>query len=315
MQLSKAEQHAVEATKKILTARHNTHANQRQEVESFNERRHNAAREFKQNLFDQALQAAKIDHEALSRRQRRDEDSGLDFLAKQKEHALKKADKVNQKNAADFSKQVSLWNKITADTSSAIVVATLETAAGIVIYGPGTTSIAPDENLAFTQAMVDSGGYLGGPFKGQIVSIDWLFVWTPPRPGFMNVTSFLSLNGVSALWTHATCDGGSAFSTIDAYISLGQGNNLVSFPGNRIFDRIISSPWGNSVGVADFFTLDETDTVGNGTPTHFPVAAEIPVSIAVEVQLYVSVWNALADLDFMSGEFRLNVPYVFLSLV
>jgi hypothetical protein len=50
-------------------------------------------------------------------------------------------------------------------------------------------------------------------------------------------------------------------------------------------------------------------------PTHFPVAAEIPVSIAVEAQLYVSVWNARAELDFMSGEFRLNVPYVFLSLV
>jgi hypothetical protein len=67
--------------------------------------------------------------------------------------------------------------------------------------------------------------------------------------------------------------------------------------------------------VADFFALDETDTVGIGTPTHFPVAAEIPVSIAVEAQLYVSVWNARAELDFMSGEFRLNVPYVFLSLV
>jgi hypothetical protein len=142
-----------------------------------------------------------------------------------------------------------------------------------------------------------------------------LFVWTPPRSGFLNVTSFLSLNGVSSLWTNPTCEGGSATSSIGAYITLGQGNSNSSFPGNQIFDRNISSSWGNSVGVADFFALDETDTVGIGTPTHFPVAAEIPVSIAVEAQLYVSVWNAGAELDFMSGEFRLNVPYVFLSLV
>jgi hypothetical protein len=138
---------------------------------------------------------------------------------------------------------------------------------------------------------------------------------TPPRSGFLNVTSFLSLNGVSSLWTNPTCEGGSATSSIGAYITLGQGNSNSSFPGNQIFDRNISSSWGNSVGVADFFALDETDTVGIGTPTHFPVATEIPVSIAVEAQLYVSVWNARAELDFMSGEFRLNVPYVFLSLV
>ena len=60
-------------------------------------------------------------------------------------------------------------------------------------------------------------------------------------------------------------------------------------------------------------TLDESDTVGNRA-FQFPTLATLPVLITVSAQLYVFVWNAQAALDFLSGEYRLNVPFVFLSL-
>ena len=317
MQLSPAERQALETSKKTLFERHSREASRRQELEAFNERRHLAAREFKQKLFDQALHAAKVDQEALTKRQQRDNNSGKEFLQKQQQTALEHANEINQRNAAAISERISLWRRINNEdrmASQSIIVATLESAAEIVIFGPGNTSIAPDENLAFTKASIDSSGFLGGPLKGDLVYVDWFFAWTPPRAGLLNVTSFLSLNGVSSLWTNADCNGGDASSTIDAFVTLRQGNVSDSFPGNRLFDRYIASPWGDSVGVADFFALDETDVVGVGRPTQFPVAAQIPVSITVEASLYVLVRNAQAELDFMSGDFRLNVPYVFLTL-
>ncbi len=85
--------------------------------------------------------------------------------------ALERANVINQRNAAAISERISLWRRINNEdrmASQSIVVATLESAAGSVIFGPGNNSIAPDENLAFTKASIDSSGFLGGPLKGSL---------------------------------------------------------------------------------------------------------------------------------------------------
>jgi hypothetical protein len=290
---------------------------QQEEIAEFMAIRHKAASEFKQKIFFQGLSAACIDVNDLQRRQERDQDTVNVFLSRQKQLIVLHAAEINQRNEFALNERLNRWDQInTRDWMSPPqqpVVLTLNTAAEILQSGPGTSSIAANNNLAFTQAKVSSGGYLGGPLKGDIVNVDWLFVWTPPRDGLLDATSFLLLNGSSFLATNSTCDGGSASADISATMTLSQGN-MKDSSTTRIFDARVSSAWGDSLGAVNIMHVDETDTVGY-KPTQFPVLANIPIIITVTASLYALVNNGQAELDFMSGGFRLNVPYVFLQLI
>ncbi len=277
--------------------------------------RERSAREFKQNIVDNAFRLAGIDKTELSCRQQKDSQVVVDFINEQKKVAQYRAIDINNRHDDAFSRRLERWKQLIDKNliPPPAIVLILDRAAKINLSGVGSTSIASNQNIAQTKAEIDSGGYLGGPLRGDIVVVDWLFVWTPPRDGFLDVTSFLSMNGSSSLWAHSTLDGGSASSSVTAGVTLSQGN-VTDHSGLNLFNAQTKTSWGHFLGSANFQAVDGTDTVGY-QPTQFPVVAKIPIVITITASLYVLVQNAHAELDFISGDFRLNVPYVFLQLL
>ncbi|CAM3133912.1 Uncharacterised protein [Legionella steigerwaltii] len=310
------EQNAVQTVIQNVTKQRTALAKQQEECDRFMFARQRAAKEFKHNLFEKAIHAAGMDPEELIQRQKKDAESVMRFIAKQKQTILSQSSLNNRQNELKNKARLQRWQQISSHklmpTEQSIVL-TLDTAAEILLSDEGTTSIGANNNLAFTKAFVSSGGYLGGPITGDLVYVDWLFVWSPPRSGRLDATSFLTMNGTSTLLTNSTCDGGSSSSSINGSMTLHQGN-VEDSSSTDIFDSEVSSSWGDSLGAANTIALDETDVVGY-RPTQFPVVAETPIVITVSASLYVSVFNGQAELDFMTGDFRLNVPYVFLQLI
>ncbi|MBI3803759.1 MAG: hypothetical protein HY282_08365 [Nitrospirae bacterium] len=151
-------------------------------------------------------------------------------------------------------------------TSASVVSTYLESATDIVTTR-GTTSIGPEANLVQTQAEVSGGGSLGGSFEADLVSIDWHFVWTPPGDGFLNVTTFLQMNGFSWLSINSDCNGGEASSNVGAAVMLTQRDasgtsHSDSQSVNLLDQQITDTRWYDSIGEVQFINLDESDTVG-----------------------------------------------------
>lgn len=319
--VTKAEQELLRVSKMALSERRDIQEKQQKQVESFMKLRKRAASEFKRELFDQALRTAGIDAQALTDRQSHDQESIAKFLETQKQEAVARSGKINDLHRAAVNERLKRWNQVVKpelDMAGAPVSVYLESAIEIVQTGEGTTSIAPQQNLVHTKAEVSSGGYLGGPFEGELVFIDWHFLWTPPRDGLLNATTFLQMNGASYLAINSDCNGGSASSSITASITLTQlsaeGIPHSDSENATLLDQFIQNSGWDSVGEVQFINLDEWDTVGNGRAFQFPVLGNTPILVTVSATLYVLGRNAQASLDFLSGEFQLNVPFVFLML-
>jgi hypothetical protein len=319
--LTKAEQELLRVSKMALLERRDFQEKRQKQVESFMKTRKRAASEFKRELLVQALQTAGIDTQALANRQAQDQESIAKFIETQKQEAIACSGKINELQQAAISERQKRWSQVVKPQSNMAespVSVYLESATEIVQTGAGTTSIAPQQNLVHTKAEVSSGGYLGGAFEGELVFIDWHFLWTPPRDGLLNATSFLQMNGASYLAINSDCSGGSASSSVTAAITLTQ-LNAEGQPHNdsesaQLLDQFIQNSGWDSVGEVQFINLNEWDTVGNGRAFQFPVLGDIPILVTVSTTLYVLVRNAQASLDFLSGEFQLNVPFVFLML-
>ena len=318
---TKAEHELLSVGKRLLSERRKVQEEQQKQVESFMKLRKRAAREFKRELFDQALRTAGIAVQALTDRQSQDQESIAKFIETQRQEAVARSGQNNELQRAAMSERLKRWNQVLkpqSDMAGFPVSVYLESATEIVQTGEGTTSIAPQQNLVHTKAEVSSGGYLGGPFEGDLVFIDWHFLWTPPRDGLLNATSFLQMNGASWLAINSDCNGGSASSSINASITLTQlnadGQPHSDSENTTLLDQLIQNSGWDSVGEVQFINLNESDTVGNGRAFQFPVLGDIPILVTVSATLYVLGRNAQASLDFLSGEFQLNVPFVFLML-
>jgi hypothetical protein len=321
MKISNAEHNALSMFIKVLMDKRSHRDKERKEPEHFSTVRHDAAKEYKKRFVEHALRCAGIDLQDLElqdlfQRQAHDTKTVTTFLDMQKQRLLAQASNINKDHSVAIAERVSHWNQVSARDSmlsQQSIPITLDTAALIQISGEGSSNIAPNNNVVFTKASIDSGGDLGGPLRGKLVNVDWLFVFTPPKTGFLNATSLLSMNGSSALWTNSTCDGGSSSAYVNASMTLSQGNAKDSSVTN-ICDAGVHTSWGESLGAVNVVGLSEIDTVAY-RPTQFPVIADIPIIISVTASLYVLVQNGHGELDVMSGEFRLNVPLVFITLV
>jgi hypothetical protein len=315
MTLSNAELEILQAGKNALSERRSAKAKQQRNVDSFNMKRQEAAFEFRRKLFDQALQAAGVDTQALADRHSRDQDAIVRFMEMQKQESLAQAGEINNRHKAKAGECLARLSKIATPQSSAVA---LQVATEITLSGAGTASIAPGQNLAHTEAQISSGGYLGGPIRGDSVDIDWHFLWTPPSDGLLNASSFLQMNGASTLFVSSDCNGGDASSTVRAQISVWQLNGsgqLLGFDTQSgvLVDQTLQGTYCGT-GASQTINLDEFDNVGAGRAFQFPTLANLPLLIVVSASLYVLVNNGQAYLDFLSGDYRLNVPFVFLNL-
>ena len=194
----------------------------------------------------------------------------------ERETALAHAGNVNSNQDAANAERRTRWNRVLRGPNMSVVPVTLyvDSAREIVLSGDGTTSIAPGQNLAHTMAHVSSGGYLGGPMKGDFVNVDWHFLWSPPRAGVLNATAFLQMNGSSWLAINSDCNGGNAESSLVTTLGLTQ-LDVTGKPHRDtqvvdLLDQRISTGWADSLGQVQLMTLDESDTVGNRA-FQFPV--------------------------------------------
>lgn len=322
MGITKPERAVLSAGKTRLVHDREKDRQQRRRAELFRGQRQQVGIRFKTQLLERALHTACIDQGSLTQQQQRDQQAVAKYLARERKTALAAARMITRQQNHVVSERKTRWDRILGQRISrlpaGIVSQYLDTATEITLSGDGTTSIAPGQNLVHTRLEVISGGYLGGPMKGAFVNVDWHFLWSVSHNGLLNVTSFLQLNGANWLAVNADCNGGFAQSSLTATLGVMQldsaGRPHHDAQTATLLDQDIQTSWGDSLGQVQFLTLDETDTVGVGRAFQFPVTADLPILITVSAQLYVFVWNAQAAMDFMSGDYRLNAPFVFLTL-
>lgn len=317
----KTERAILSAGKAMLMQVRETARKNRRRMDLFLNQRQRVGTLFKKDLLERSLRAAGIDQRLLVEQQQRDQKAITKYLTVERKHALAAARTVARQQDKVVKDRKKRWDQILGRDSSlspAVVSQYLDTASEIVLSGEGSTSIAAGQNLAQTRADVSSGGYLGGPMKGALVNIDWHFVWSAPQNGLLNATTFLQLNGATWLAVNPDCNGGVAESSLTATLGLTQwdssGQPQHDAETVDLLDQEIQTSWGDSLGKVQFIALDETDTVGTGRAFQFPVLADVPILMTVSAQLYVFVWNAQAALDFLSGAYRLNVPFVFVTV-
>lgn len=322
MGITKAKRAVLSAGKTLLLQDREKDRRQRRRTELFFGRRQRAGSLFKKQLLERAVHIAGIDQRRLAEQQQRDQKAVIKYLTVERKTALAAARRITCQQNQVVADRKKRWDRVlgkrNAPLPSEVVSQYLDTATEITLSGEGTTSIAPGQNLVHTRVDVSSGGYLGGPMKGAFVNIDWHFLWSVPQDGLLNATSFLQLNGANWLAVNADCNGGFAQSSLIATLGVTQldsaGQPHHDAQTADLLDQDIQTSWGDSLGKVQFIALDETDTVGGGRAFQFPVTADLPILMTVSVQLYVSVWNAQAAMDFMSGAYRLNVPFVFLTV-
>ena len=171
---SKAERAVLSAGKAILSGARDICRKQHKRADLFHTRRQRAATGFKRQLLDQSLQAAGIDRRTIIERHTRDQEAIAGYLKTERETALAHAGNVNSNQDAANAERRTRWNRVLPVGPNLSVVPVslyVDSAHEIVLSGDGTTSIAPGQNLAHTMAQVSSGGYLGGPMKGDFVNV------------------------------------------------------------------------------------------------------------------------------------------------
>lgn len=321
MSLTKTERAVLSAGKSQLQYNRERARQQRRRAELFLGHRQRVGTLFKKQLLEHTLRTADIDQQRLTEQQRQDQKAVTKYLQAEQKTALAFGRKVSRQQKQVVTEQKRRWDRILKNMnalSSGIISQYLDTATEIVLSGAGTTSIAPGQNLVHTRVDVSGGGYLGGPMKGEIVNIDWHFLWSVAHDGLLNATSFLQLNGANWLAVNPDCNGGFAQSSLTATLGITQtdstGQPHHDAQTSNLLNQDIQTSWGDSLGKVQFITLDETDTVGVGRAFQFPVTANLPILITVSAQLSVFVWNAQATMDFLSGDYRVNAPFVFVTV-
>jgi hypothetical protein len=322
MGITKTERAVLSAGKTFLQHDREKVRQQRRRAELFLSQRQRVGTLFKKQLLERALLTAGINQGSLTKQQQRDQKAVTKYLAGARKTALGAARMITRQQNHVVTERKTRWDRIlgkrNARLPAGLVSQYLDTATEITLSGEGTTSIAPGQNLGHTRIEVSSGGYLGGPMKGALVNIDWHFLWSVPHDGLLNATSFLQINGANWLAVNADCNGGFAQSSLIATLGVTQidsaGQPHHDAQTANLLNQDIQTSWGDSLGKVQFIALDETDTVGVGRAFQFPVMADLPTLITVSAQLYVFVWNAQAAMDFMSGDYQLNTPFVFLTV-
>ncbi|MBD0297099.1 MAG: hypothetical protein ICV84_18185, partial [Flavisolibacter sp.] len=200
------------------------------------------------------------------------------------------------------------------------IVALLRSATDIQLNGQrGDVSIAPEQNLVHTK--VERLGWVSAlkwDLRGDMAIADWHFLWTPPRTGLLNVLSALSMNGWGFAYPGPGCIKGSSSWSIDAGIVITQlglnGEPLTDSVQMRVDEQSFdSSDFPSSGGV--ILTANTLDSItALSYQNQYVALAQVPMIITVSAILYVLVAHGEAELNFMDGDFQLNVPFVYLFL-
>jgi hypothetical protein len=183
----------------------------------------------------------------------------------------------------------------------------------------GFVSIAPEQNLAHTK--VERTGWVSGvlwDMRGDVAVIDWHFLWTPARDGLLNIVSALATNGFAYAYPGPGCVKGTASWSIDAQISLAQ----VGLDGQLFTDSSSTRIYEGNFGESDMpsyggVILNGTRLDSMTTLTYqnqFPTIPQTPIAVTVSVTLYVLVAHGEAAINFLDGDFQLNVPFVYLFM-
>jgi hypothetical protein len=152
--------------------------------------------------------------------------------------------------------------------------------------------------------------------RGDLAYVNWKFIWTPPRDGFLNVITVLSTNGWGAVYPGPGCVKGSSSWSLDGTIAITQLNS----GGAPFSDSITAKLEADSYNSSDFpgtggiifeaKTLTENHVMT--FPNQFVALAGQPLVITVTAALVLFVSHGEAELNFMDGDLQLNVPFVFL---
>jgi len=323
--LSQEAEKTLNVAKTWMRERRAKQEEERNKTLAFMSRQQRVAAPFHEKLYRHALSAAGIEVEELNKRHQAESDSAMRFLDERRQAALNVARDVNLRHRSDIEERMARWEHFAPPPPpppqpSSPIVASLTSAMEINLTANlGDSSIAPNANIARTK--VERKGWVSSlqwDLRGDLATVDWQFLWNPPRDGLLNVLTLLAMNGFGAVYPGPGCMAGSASWSIDSELALTQfGANGQPFRDSvttRLAeDNFNSSDIPSSGGIILTGThLDDVPVVTY--PNRFPVMGQVPLLITVSATLYVLVAHGQAELNFIDGDFQLNVPFVYLFM-
>jgi hypothetical protein len=320
--LSYAEQELLRTAKARIAERRRAGEEERQRTLAFTARTQRVAAVYHEKLLDQIARSTGVDIGKLMERHQAERNSAMDFLATEKRRALDAAPETKRFQQIEVLERAARLRRIESQSATSLnfVGVQLTSATEIDLNANvGTFSIAPQENLVHTK--VEVLGWVSAlqwDMRGDVASIDWHFLWTPPRDGVINALSALLMNGWGFAYPGPGCVKGSSFFKIGVQLSVTQ----VGAGG---------IPFTDSVGefiASDSFTSSDVPTFGGvilqpkklDYPTllsygnQFVAIGQTPLLVTMSVTMYALVAHGEAEINFIDGDFQLNVPAVFVGL-
>ena len=136
--------------------------------------------------------------------------------------------------------------------------------------------------------------FLKWDLRADLATVDWYFMWLPPRAGLLNVVSDLSMNGWGAAYPGPGCMKGTSSWSLDTAITLTQ-SHMSDSASKRIAEGSYSSSDNPSYG-GIILTSTRLDGIEALTYTsQFPVIDNSPLIITITAPLYVLVAHGEAD--------------------
>jgi hypothetical protein len=276
---------------------------------------------FHEKLFDQAAKNIGVDIDAISERQQAERASAMDFLATEKRRAVELSSETKKyQQIQQLERSERFQRRLAQPASSNFVGVYLTSATDIQLTGKvGSSSIAPQENLAHTR--VEVLGWVSGlqwDQRADLAIVDWHFLWTPPQDGVINLISLVAMNGWGFTYPGPGCVKGNSYYTIDAELGVTQ----VGAGGTPITDSVRENVTSDSFDSSDFPSgggvilqprkLDYPTAISYGN--QFMAIGQTPLMITMSVTLWALVSHGEAEVNFLDGDFYLNVPTVFVGL-
>ena len=322
--LTEDERRLLEAGRAASAATLQRDREDRRRVADFMRVRYRAAKELKDSLVKRTLEAAGIESSEFRDRQNADRESILRFEAAELERAAERSRTVSEEQEKRIVARLESWQRNPrllpvppGSVPPPTPLFALVTTAALIETSSGYGAPAPQSNLAHPAIDADLGDdHLDG--KLQIAYAEWFFLWQPPRDGSLTILGALVMNGHGFLWAEPGCLASSSASVATIVKVYGsQVDSTGSSTGEFDFflplaEHGVSKSWDESVGEIDSFTIDSDTPVT--LPAPFPVVGGIPVAIRIGVRFDTYAHNAQARVDFRSGSFGLNVPFVYFFL-
>jgi hypothetical protein len=326
-----AETKLIRKVQEQLTADRRNREQAQQTVDRFNAVRRRASRPFKQEMYDKFMRAAGIDMAEVRKRQAIDAESVKKFVSTQSRTATADARKIRDRQTILFERRAKQF-KHTSDTGIPvlmrfpnwplrpplpIVFQTIEEAVSIHstwVDDGSETSIAPQQNLAWPEDFSASSGRLGS--KTNRAYVDWQFLWTPPRDGYLNAISYISFNAYLKLWCFNNCFNSESSAAMWNGMTLSQ----ISNDGSVNSETVPLAPFGEwdvaESGDSTGPSLIRGENAENQMIYNqmMPIQGKTPLLITVSAELGVWAENGHAEIMFNNEPYNMNVPLVSLIL-